>query len=223
MLLCSLLLALAPVGAQSDWLSISVPSRAYEGDKVTITCSGEDNDAIKELVYYKNGHQISTHNRASGYIISNARTGDSGRYSCKANRKFLWLLSKQEETESVWLTVQELFPVPTLTFSPYWPTEGRSLTLSCDTRLPSDRSWISLRYDFSRDYSTLGWREWSSKFEISAIRKEDSGYYWCEAKTSSYSVSKKSSKTYISVQRISVSEVSMETHPPGGQAVEGRG
>lgn len=94
----------------------------------------------------------------------------------------------------------ELFPVPTLTFSTFLPTEGSSMTLSCDTTLPADRSWISLRYDFSRDYNKLGWREWSPKFEISALSKEDSGYYWCEAKTLSNSVSKQSSKSHISVQ-----------------------
>ncbi|XP_023577402.1 Fc receptor-like protein 2 [Octodon degus] len=221
MLLHSLLLVLGPMGVHSDWLSITVPHRAYEGDEVTIRCSGEDNSAIKELMYYKNGYQISTYSSASSYVISNARTGDSGQYSCKANRKYLWFLSKNEESKSVWLSVQELFPVPKLTFSPYWPTEGNSVTLSCDTTLASDRSWVSLHYDFSRDHGMLAWEEWWPKFVISSISKDDSGYYWCEAKALSYSVKKQSSKTYISVQRIPVSEASMRTHPPGGQAVEG--
>lgn len=221
MLLWSLLLVLAPVGVQSDWLSISLPRKAYEGDAVTVRCSGENNDNIKKLVYYKNGYQIAAYSGASSYTISNARTSDGGSYSCKAERKIFWFIERTEETRSVWLTVHELFPEPTLTFSASWPTEGSSVTLSCNTRLPSDRSWISLRYNFISDYRTLGWREWSSKFEISAIRKEDSGHYWCEAKEFRDKISKRSSKSYISVQRISVSQVSMQTRPPGGQAVEG--
>ncbi|EHB12372.1 Fc receptor-like protein 2, partial [Heterocephalus glaber] len=207
--------------SSADWLNISMPHMAYEGDDVTISCSGENNDAIKKLVYYKNGYQIATYLRALSYTILNARTSDGGSYSCKADRKIFWFIKSTEETRSVWLTVQELFPKPTLTFSTSSPIEGTSVTLSCDTRLPSDRSWISLRYDFNRDYSTLGWKKWSSKFEISAIRKEDSGYYWCEAKAFGDNISKRSSKSYISVQRISVSRVSMETSPPGGQAVKG--
>ncbi|XP_013004621.1 Fc receptor-like protein 2 isoform X2 [Cavia porcellus] len=206
MLLYSLLLVLAPVGVQSDWLSISMPQRAYEGDEVTIRCSAYNNGEIMNLVYYKDGYQLSAYSGASNYIISNARTSDSGSYYCKANRNVLWILNKPEETKSVWLHVQE----------------GSSMTLSCDTTLPADRSWISLRYDFSRDYNKLGWREWSPKFEISALSKEDSGYYWCEAKTLSNSVSKQSSKSHISVQRIRVSQVSMETYPPGNQAVVGK-
>ena len=74
------------------------------------------------------------------------------------------------------------------------------VTLSCNTWLPSDRATTQLRYSFFKDGHTLqsGWT--SSKFTISAISKEDSGNYWCEAMTASRSVSKQSHRSYIDVE-----------------------
>lgn len=94
----------------------------------------------------------------------------------------------------------ELFPAPGLTASPLQPVEGSSVTLSCNTWLPSDRATTQLRYSFFKDGHTLqsGWT--SSKFTISAISKEDSGNYWCEAMTASRSVSKQSHRSYIDVE-----------------------
>lgn len=94
----------------------------------------------------------------------------------------------------------ELFPAPGLTASPLQPIEGSSVTLSCNTWLPSDRATTQLRYSFFKDGHTLqsGWT--SSKFTISAISKEDSGNYWCEAMTASRSVSKHSRRSYIDVE-----------------------
>lgn len=83
-----------------------MPQRAYEGDEVTIRCSAYNNGEIMNLVYYKDGYQLSAYSGASNYIISNARTSDSGSYYCKANRNVLWILNKPEETKSVWLHVQ---------------------------------------------------------------------------------------------------------------------
>ncbi|KAM7054294.1 Fc receptor-like protein 2 [Molossus nigricans] len=221
MLLWLLLLVLVPVGIRSDWLSIEMPRHAYEGDRVVVACSGENNSKIKRLMYYKNGHRIATYHSASSYTISNARSSDSGSYYCKADRTWFLFVDTTEETTSVRLTVQELFPAPRLTVRPLLPTEGNSVTLSCDTRLAPDRSRTQLRYSFFRDGHALksGWS--SSEFGISALWKEDSGYYSCEAMTATRSVSRRSLQSHVEVQRIPVSGVLLETQPPGGQAFEG--
>lgn len=74
------------------------------------------------------------------------------------------------------------------------------MTLSCDTRLPWDRSGTQLRYSFFRDDHTLRSDGSSSEFQISAIQKEDSGYYWCEVATASHSVLKQSHRSHVLVQ-----------------------
>ncbi|XP_052588136.1 Fc receptor-like protein 2 [Peromyscus californicus insignis] len=201
MLLWSLLLVLAPVGVHSDWLKINMPQRVYEGDHVDIICMGVTNHDIKTLKYFKDGSQIGTYSGFWIYTISNARFSDSGSYFCKADRKASLYMDMKEETRSMWLNVSELFPAPGLTASPLQPIEGSSVTLSCNTRLPSDRATTQLRYSFFKDGHTLQ-SEWTSpKFTISAIRKEDSGNYWCEAMTASHSVLKRSHQSYIDVEK----------------------
>ena len=89
-----------------DWLSIDMPRYAYEGDRVVVRCSGEENNKIKRLMYYKDGSRISTNYSTSSYVISNARPSDSGSYYCKADRKYFLFVDVTEETRSTWLTVQ---------------------------------------------------------------------------------------------------------------------
>lgn len=89
----------------ADWLSIDVPRYAYEGDRVVVRCYGEDNGKIRKLKYYKNGELISTYDDASRYIISNAKTSDSGSYYCKTERQKFWFIYVTEESSSARLTV----------------------------------------------------------------------------------------------------------------------
>ncbi|XP_058430113.1 Fc receptor-like protein 2 [Marmota monax] len=221
MLLWLQLLVLAPASVQSGWLSISIPYNVYEGDQVVIRCSGETNDKINRLTYYKDGFQISTYHNATSHTISNARRSDSGSYFCKAERTLFPPIGVTEETRTTWLIVRELFPTPELRARPLRPTEGCSMMLSCNTQLPSAKSSTQLRYSFIRDGHTLrsGWT--SARVKIPATQKKDSGHYWCEARTASRRVSKQSRPSYIEVQRVPVSQVSMKTQPPGVQAVEG--
>uniref|UniRef100_A0A8C6EAL2 Uncharacterized protein n=1 Tax=Moschus moschiferus TaxID=68415 RepID=A0A8C6EAL2_MOSMO len=197
-------LTFAEQGSQENWLSIDMPYYAYEGDEVVVRCSGRDNNKIKRLMFYKDGAWLPSYYNT--YIISNAGPSDSDSYYCKAKRRVLLFIDGTEQTRSVWFTVRELFPAPQLTTRTLQPTEGASVTLSCGTQLPADRSETQLHYSFYRG----------------AIWKEDSGYYWCEATTVSHSVSKQSHQSYIQVQRIPVSGALLETQPQRDQVVEGQ-
>ncbi|XP_008698978.1 Fc receptor-like protein 2 [Ursus maritimus] len=220
MLLWSLLLVLGAVDAQSDWLSIDMPRHVYEGDEVVVRCSGDSSDMIGKVMYYKDGSLLATYHGISSHTISNARPSDSGSYSCEVHELFFYRF-RTGKTRAAWLTVQELFPTPTLTVGPLQPTEGSSVTLSCDTRLPWDRSGTQLSYSFFRDDHTLRSDGSSSEFQISAIQKEDSGYYWCEVATASHSVSKQSHRSHVLVQSVPVSGALLETQPQGGRLLAG--
>lgn len=90
----------------ADWLSIDLQRYAYEGDRVVVRCSGEDNSKIQKLRYYKDGSEIDSFSSASSYTISNARPSDSGRYSCSSIRTKFFFFDAKEESSSRWLTVQ---------------------------------------------------------------------------------------------------------------------
>uniref|UniRef100_A0A8C7BVB9 Ig-like domain-containing protein n=1 Tax=Neovison vison TaxID=452646 RepID=A0A8C7BVB9_NEOVI len=94
--------------------------------------------------------------------------------------------------------------------------------LKCETWIPPPRSYIWLRFCFFREDKVLepGWSN-SSELQIPTMWSEDSGSYWCQAKTMTPIIIKESLQSLIHVQRIPVSDVNLEIQPPGGQLIEG--
>ncbi|XP_006861803.1 PREDICTED: Fc receptor-like protein 1 [Chrysochloris asiatica] len=112
----------------------------------------------------------------------------------------------------------ELFLKP----SPSSPIEGNSMTLTCEFQRPPQASDIQFQFCFFRDGETLG-SAWNSVPELQLLPMwtEDSGFYWCEAKTVKTRITR-SRMIQINVQRVPVSDVSLEAQPSGGQVVEGK-
>ncbi|XP_059001395.1 Fc receptor-like protein 4 [Mustela lutreola] len=184
-------------------LSTDLPHDVYEGDEVVVRCSGVSGSMTGEVMYYKDESLPATHYHASGYTTPNASPSDSGSLSREVRQLVFYRLTT-ERTRSVRLTVQELFPAPTLTVRPSQPTEGSSVTLSCDTQLPRDRSGTQLRASFFRDEHTLRSDGNASEFQILAIWREDqdtTGVRW--------------------PRRVPVSAVLLETLPQGGHVLAG--
>ncbi|XP_046284865.1 Fc receptor-like protein 1 isoform X1 [Marmota monax] len=116
----------------------------------------------------------------------------------------------------------ELFLHLVLTARPSKPIEGSSLTLTCETRLLLQPPPVQPQFSFFRDGHNRGSERSSSpKLQIPTVWKEDSGTYWCTMTTAGNKPPKQSQSSYIQVQRIPVSDVSLETQPPGGQVMKG--
>nr|XP_027776015.1 Fc receptor-like protein 1 isoform X1 [Marmota flaviventris] len=116
----------------------------------------------------------------------------------------------------------ELFLHLVLTARPSKPIEGSSLTLTCETRLLLQPPPVQPQFSFFRDGHHRGSERSSSpKLQIPNVWKEDSGTYWCTMTTAGNKPPKQSQSSYIQVQRIPVSDVSLETQPPGGQVMKG--
>uniref|UniRef100_UPI0040386247 Fc receptor-like protein 1 n=1 Tax=Callospermophilus lateralis TaxID=76772 RepID=UPI0040386247 len=117
---------------------------------------------------------------------------------------------------------QELFLHLVLTARPSRPIEGSSLTLTCETLLLRQPPPVQPQFSFFREGHNLG-SEWSSspRLQIPTVWKEDSGTYWCTMMTAGNNPPKQSQSSYIQVQRIPVSDVSLETQPPGGRVMKG--
>ncbi|KAB0386898.1 hypothetical protein FD755_001854, partial [Muntiacus reevesi] len=108
-----------------------------------------------------------------------------------------------------------------LIVSPSPPIEGKTMTLTCKTQPPPQKLDAKLQFRFYRDGRPLG-LDWNSlpEFRIPAVRKADSGSYWCEAKITSIKL-KLSRRVQIAVHRVPVGNVSLEIQPPGGHLMEG--
>uniref|UniRef100_A0AAA9S4E5 Fc receptor like A n=2 Tax=Bos TaxID=9903 RepID=A0AAA9S4E5_BOVIN len=105
-------------------------------------------------------------------------------------------------SEPVHLTVSyELFRAPVLRVTPSAePQEGKPVTLSCQTKLPLQRSSARLLFSFYKDGRTMRSRGPSPEFQIPTVSEAHSGAYWCEAATEDNQVWKQSPKLEIRVQ-----------------------
>ncbi|KAI4590454.1 hypothetical protein MJG53_001503 [Ovis ammon polii x Ovis aries] len=120
-------------------------------------------------------------------------------------------------TEDAGAICEKLF----LIVSPSRPIEGNTMTLTCKTRPPPQTLDAKLQFLFYKDGRVLGLaRDSLPEFRIPAVRKEDSGSYWCQAKITSIKV-KFSHRVQIEVHRVPVGNVSLEIQPPGGHLTEG--
>ncbi|XP_005203619.1 Fc receptor-like A isoform X4 [Bos taurus] len=95
----------------------------------------------------------------------------------------------------------ELFRAPVLRVTPSAePQEGKPVTLSCQTKLPLQRSSARLLFSFYKDGRTMRSRGPSPEFQIPTVSEAHSGAYWCEAATEDNQVWKQSPKLEIRVQ-----------------------
>uniref|UniRef100_A0A8C7C5N4 Fc receptor like A n=1 Tax=Neovison vison TaxID=452646 RepID=A0A8C7C5N4_NEOVI len=108
----------------------------------------------------------------------------------------------------------ELFPVPLLRATPSAePQDGDPVTLSCQTKLPLQRSTARLFYSFYKDSRIVRDRGLSPELQIPTASEAHSGSYWCEAATEDNQVWKQSSKLEIRVQGPSSSTASPTLNP----------
>ncbi|XP_044904711.1 Fc receptor-like protein 2 isoform X6 [Felis catus] len=224
MLLWSLLVIFAPVDGKSDWLTLVAPSAVFEGDRIDLTCQKKNGWKVKRVSYYKDGEELPLSSEVSNFSIQRAVLSDSGTYHCAVAPVWpLFPFQKEKTSRSVRIEVQELFPRPVLTVSPFRAIEGNPVTLTCETKLSPQRSDAQLQFCFFRGGRALG-SGWSSSPElrVPAMWSGDSGSYWCEAETVTPSVRKQSLRSQIHVRRVPVSNVSLEMRAPRGQVIEGR-
>ncbi|EHB12371.1 Fc receptor-like protein 1 [Heterocephalus glaber] len=100
--------------------------------------------------------------------------------------------------------------------------EGGPMILTCEMWLPPRKPDVQIQFCFFRDVQMLGSGCKSSpELRITTVWNKDSGSYWCQAQIVTLSLTKTSLMSQIHVQRVPVSDVSLETQPPGGQVMEG--
>ncbi|KAL6082400.1 hypothetical protein STEG23_014326, partial [Scotinomys teguina] len=171
-----------------NWLSISLPHSAYEGDRVEISCTGEKNHDIRRLKYFKDGSRIATYSSAWSYTIDNAKFSDSGSYFCEADRKAFLFMDTTEESRSMWLNVKGI-PVSQVSIEILttrgWGVEGQTLVLVCSVAKGTGLimySWY--REDTKESVGRKSQHSQRAKLEITPLRESHAGGYYCTADNS---------------------------------------
>ncbi|XP_010854792.1 PREDICTED: Fc receptor-like protein 5 isoform X3 [Bison bison bison] len=187
-------------------LILQAPSDVFEADSVVLRCQAKANVILHNMTLYKNGKVLQVLDKTSDFHIYQASMKDNGDYHC-SGFKDTHLVSSNK----IKIVVQELFPSPVLKASSTQPTEGNTVTLTCETQLSLQRPESQLLFRFVK---TSMWSEWkiSPEFQFSPIRRENSGSYWCEARRLNSLVQKQSQELQIQVQEI-VRDVRIHSHP----------
>ncbi|XP_046505449.1 Fc receptor-like protein 5, partial [Equus quagga] len=175
-------------------LILQAPLYVFEGDSVVLRCRAKAGVALTNVTLYKNDRLLAFLSNTSDFQIHQADLKDNGAYHCTGFKK-------------------ELLHHPVLRANSSWPTEGESVTLTCEIQLPPQRSDVRLQFCFFKDGQILG-PGWSSspEFQINTIWREDSGSYWCKAQTVTSRVWKQSRTSQIYTRRV-VANVQMHTRP----------
>ncbi|XP_065607657.1 Fc receptor-like protein 3 [Cyrtonyx montezumae] len=208
------------VSASNDWLLLQVPAQAVlEGDELSLRCRAWEDTKLSGVKFFRNGAQLRGV-RGDEVLLSPAKLQHSGRYRCSGYVHIVF--AGQKDSSPSELVVQELFSVPELSVGgPRERPEGSALTLLCATRHNARRPHIALQYFFYRDGLLVGGPQSSPQHRVPALLLSHSGSYSCHVQTEEGSVWKRSAPHIITVRRVPVSGVSVQSHPPGAQVAEG--
>ncbi|XP_048212821.1 high affinity immunoglobulin gamma Fc receptor I [Perognathus longimembris pacificus] len=178
-----------------DWLLLQPTGRVLtEGEPLTLRCHAWKNKLVYKILFYQNGKTFKFSRQDPELTILKTNVSHSGIYHCSG-------LGRQRYTSAgTSITVNELFPAPVLTASLSSPLqEGSPVSLSCETKLLVPRPGLQLYFSFYLGSKNLTDRNTSSEYQILSFRREDSGFYWCEAATEDGAVLKRSPELNLQV------------------------
>ncbi|XP_077607758.1 Fc receptor-like protein 5 isoform X2 [Crocuta crocuta] len=197
-------------------LILQGPPYVFEGDAVVLRCRANAELALNATTFYRRGKVLRLSAESSHFHIQDAGLKDNGDYHCSGFKN-----DYSYSSNTINIQVQELFPRPVLTARPSWSIIGKSVTLTCETQLPPQRSDVKLWFYFFQDGQKL---EVSLKnflkTSTTTMRGQKPQYYWCEACRGSSGVCKQSQKVQLHVP-IPVSRPSLTLSPPGATVPEG--
>ncbi|XP_027623251.1 Fc receptor-like A isoform X2 [Tupaia chinensis] len=198
-----------------DWLILQGPAKpVFEGDPVVLHCRAWQDWPLTQVTFYRDGSALGPTGPSRDFSIAAVQEADSGNYHCSG--VFRSPGSGSLETASaVAITVQELFPAPVLRATPSAELqEGSPVTLTCQTKLPLQRSAARLLFSFYKDGRMMRSKGLSAEFQLPTVSEAHSGSYWCEAATEDNQVWKQSPQLELRVQSPSSSAAPPTLNPP---------
>ncbi|KAG8560156.1 hypothetical protein GDO81_014817, partial [Engystomops pustulosus] len=186
------------LGVIHDWLILQTPLYVYEGDDINIRCHHYPGFPGGRTIFYKDNKVIRDSGDDAEYNISNVTRTTAGTYRCRRDVYYYGAYHNHEDEASV--SVEDLFPTPTISVTPNPVLIGENVTLTCETLLPPPRQKTRLHFTFYREGRMVQGFGVSDIYEVYNVQLEDSGKYSCEVETTDKRVRKKSAERLIQIQ-----------------------
>ncbi|KAM4663327.1 Fc receptor-like protein 5 [Discoglossus pictus] len=176
-----------------DEVILQVPYIIFEEDDLSLRCRTSLTYTVQSVIISKNGQTLSSESPV--YSKKGVDLSSSGKYGCVFKYIYhSWMF--RDDTD---VTIQELFPVPNISVSPYPLRKGDNMTVSCDTTVHLLRSTKNLHFAFYKNDQNVKEFSSSNKYQVVSADLEHAGYYTCEAKTQTGNIKRMSPKLNIPI------------------------
>ncbi|XP_041099759.1 Fc receptor-like protein 2 isoform X3 [Polyodon spathula] len=175
-------------------LTVKPGASVWEGEDVSLQCGAQIYKQGTQLQYRYSKDNEDLTGAGSQYSIPAAGLRDTGSYQCEVEAAGTGV---KKRSESVWLSIRELFSTPTLTVKPsasVW--EGEDVSLQCGAQIY--KQGTQLQYRYSKDNEDL--RGAGSQYSIPAAGLRDTGRYQCEVEAAGMGVKKRSDSVWLSIR-----------------------
>ncbi|XP_058874514.1 Fc receptor-like protein 5 [Acipenser ruthenus] len=193
-------------------LTVTPHASVWEGEAVTLQCGAHINKQGTQLQYRYitvNGDQRGAGSQDQ-YSIPAAELRDTGSYQCEVEAAGTGL---KKRSDSVSLTVRELFITPTLTFTPVSPVwKGEAVTLQCGAQI--NKQGTQLQYSYIKDNGDLSGARSRDQHSIPAAGLRDTGSYQCEVEAAGTGVKKRSDSVRLSLKELPQTTLTLKPSLP---------
>ncbi|PIO25172.1 hypothetical protein AB205_0073890 [Aquarana catesbeiana] len=180
---------------------IMTPNQMTEGDNMTLTCHTIRSELIPdtglEFAFYRDGQNVQGFSLFNQYEVHSAETKHSGSYSCKVTFSTNKLTRSSKE---LYIQIQELFSTPEIEMIPVLVSEGNQMILKCNTIVI--RNNTELQFAFYKNIQKIQEFNSSHQYVVRSAHLEDSGNYYCEVRTLTSNVKKKSEELNVDLQGV---------------------
>ncbi|XP_063067985.1 B-cell receptor CD22-like [Engraulis encrasicolus] len=159
-------------GPRNTKVEVTPPGQILEGSTVTLTCKADANPPVQNYTWYKRGGYVPL-NTWRVLLFSKIQPEDRGEYYCRAANG----IGQHRDSPSVSV---EVLHGPRNTKVEVDPSgqilEGSRVTLTCSSDAnPPVQNYTWFKVNESTPVAS------GQHFNISNIRSEDAGHYYCEA------------------------------------------
>ncbi|XP_072284781.1 Fc receptor-like protein 3, partial [Pyxicephalus adspersus] len=178
------------------WVILQAPLSVHESDDVTLRCHQYPNYSSRRTKYYKDKSAITNWQYSPELHIGNINQEISHKYECT---KEIFNIAWNRHSGEAFIPITELFTPPEIKVTPFPVTEGDNVTVTCHTNVSPYRPDTELQFVFYRDGQIIQRFSSSDQYGVQSAQLEDSGTYYCEVRTISGKIVKRSKELNVKI------------------------